>query len=188
MVATMTVERSSQPVYRLGVETIADRIRTILAHYGWSQRELARRASIAETHVGLMLRKFASDPNANVEKKTLRALAQAAGVSSAWLEEGEGSPAWGESVDPPAPPEDPQRSPDVPLHDQAPTTMAHLPGYGSLERAARKLAPDLDEWVWQYLRTSNPLLDSRYPITPASLETLARAISKHATPPANTTR
>ena len=188
MPALALADSASQSRYVSRVETIADRIRAILTHYGWSQRELARRAGISETHVGLMLKKFASDPHANVEKKTLRALAQAAGVSSGWLEEGTGSPSWGDAVDPPAPPDEPQAAPDVALHDRPPATFGMMVGYAALERAARKLAADLDEWVWQYLRVSNPLLDSRYPITPASLATLARAIAQHAQPPANTTK
>lgn len=185
---TAAVEPVSQRRYSPSVETIGTRIEIILARTGWTQRELGRRAGIAESSPSGLIAKFKKDPHANYEHKTLAGIARAAGVSLRWLERGEGAPGWDEHTDAPSPPDEPQAAPDVALHDRPPATFGMMAGYAALERAARKLAADLDEWVWQYLRVSNPLLDSRYPITPASLATLARAIAQHAQPPANTTK
>src|SRR4051812_22873042 len=70
------------------MDTIGDRIERILTERGWSQRELARRADLAEPHVGILLRRYRDDPNAEVELGTLRKIADAADVSLHWLQTG----------------------------------------------------------------------------------------------------
>lgn len=184
-VLALASTRVLAPRYGVAVDAISKRLEEIRIQRGWSGREFSQRAGVSDGQYQKLKERGA----ANARSETLAAFAAAAGVSLAWLQTGAGSPSDGvEAVDPPAPADGTQVAPDVPLHDQAPTMMSQIPGYAALERAARKLAADLDEWVWLYLRTAKPLLDSRYPITPASLETLARAIAKHATPPANSTR
>ncbi|WP_437623355.1 helix-turn-helix domain-containing protein [Sorangium sp. So ce1151] len=82
------------------METIADRIRQVLAAQKISARELSRRAGLAESHIGLLLKKLDKDPLA-VELKTLDAVAQGAGVTLAWLATGPPGP--GDASGPPDP-------------------------------------------------------------------------------------
>jgi len=157
--------------------TIADRIRHILERLGWSQRELGRRAGLAETHVGLILRKFKDEPDASLENKTVRALAQAAGVSPEWLEYGTGDPGWLE--------EPPQVSPDVPVSDQVPPTYEQIPGYQAMEEQARQIEPKNPEWPYVQFRVANPLRDSSVPLTPASIAAMVKLIATYGIAPAN---
>lgn len=162
------------------MDDIAKRLEEVRVARGWSAREFSLKAGLSAGQ----LQKLKERGAAHAQSDTLAALARAGGVTLTWLLTGSDAPG-AEHADTPAPHDEPQAAPDVALHDSPPATMGQLEGYASTERAARKLAPDLEEWTWQYLRVSNPLLDKRYPITPASLETLARAIAKHAQPPAN---
>lgn len=59
---------------------IPDRIRLLLAEKGWSGRELSRRAGIAESHVGLLLR-GQQDP----KLMTMYRISVACGVRFEWL-------------------------------------------------------------------------------------------------------
>jgi transcriptional regulator with XRE-family HTH domain len=70
---------------------LAERIEVIRNKLGVSERELGRRAGLADAHVGLLVRRLRSDPGA-VNLKTLIGLAQAGGVSLAWLVSGEELP------------------------------------------------------------------------------------------------
>jgi len=74
------------------VATIGDRLEEILKLRGWSQRQLGREAGIAEQHIGILIARFAKDPEAEIELSTLRAIARAARVDLSWLIEGRGAP------------------------------------------------------------------------------------------------
>lgn len=94
LVATIVVvnplsdDSVSHPRNTCGVETIGDRIERLRKERGWSQRELSRRAGLAETHVGLLEARFKEDPNNEVELSTLRGIAEALEVTVGWLEKG----------------------------------------------------------------------------------------------------
>ena len=65
-------------------EHIADRIRVALAHQKLTQRELSRRAGLAETQVSVILVRLRERPYA-VELETLARIAAGAQVSLFWL-------------------------------------------------------------------------------------------------------
>lgn len=95
--------------YRRGqtqpVTTLLERIEWILSHRGIGQRELARRAKLAdERHLGVILSRLRKKPNAEIERPTLVALATGGNVSLSWLATGTGTPDETESV--------PRRAPD----------------------------------------------------------------------------
>lgn len=159
-------------------ETIADRITQILAKRSWSRRELARQAGLAETHVGLILKKFQEDPGASLEAKTIQAIAQAAGVSAAWLQYGAGDPGW--------PDDEPQPVLEVPVSDQVPPTYEQIPGYLAMEKQARFVDPNLPEWAYLQFRRANPLRDASVPLSAASIAALVRVIATYGTPPPDT--
>lgn len=169
-------------------QTIGDRVQLILDHRKLTGARLAELAGIGRSTPSSLILRFKANPQANYEAKTLAKIADAAKVPLRWLEHGEGEPGWeGESNALELSIEEPGNDgpADAPLHDQPPATMAHTADYAAIEHQARKLSPDSDEWIWKYMRVSNPFRDGRYPITPASLATLAEALSKHGIPPAN---
>lgn len=61
-----------------------------------SLRKLARRAGLAETHLGTLVQRLRDRPGATIEIGTLTKIACAAGVDERWLATGEGSPFAGE--------------------------------------------------------------------------------------------
>lgn len=159
------------------METIGDRIAEILKKKDWSRRELARRADLAETHVSLILRKFTDDPTASLEEKTIRAIAQAAGVSAAWLQYGSGDPGW--------PDDEPLPVLDVPINDQAPPAYEQIPGYYAMEEQARLIEPKNPEWAYQQFRRANPLRDAGVSLSGASIAAMVKVIATYGTPPAD---
>jgi hypothetical protein len=187
--AVAAVDSNSQPGYTRAVgTTLADRLRMILDHKGWSARRLGREAGIAQTHPAAVIAKFDADPDASVETSTVEAMARAAGVSRDWLLTGRGEPGWSDDppTDAPAPADEGAPGPDVPdAVSQPPATYGAIPGYDALERAARRIAKDCDDWVWRELRASNPLRNSRVPLTPASLAAIAKVFAEHGVPPAD---
>lgn len=70
---------------------LPERVELIRTRLGVSERELGRRAGLADAHVGLLLKRLRTDPDA-VTLRTLRGIAQAGGVSLAWLVSGEETP------------------------------------------------------------------------------------------------
>jgi DNA-binding Xre family transcriptional regulator len=74
-------------------KTIADRIRRILREQNISERELARRSWLTESHIGLLLKKLDQEPGA-IEWGTLRDIAWGARVDETWLASGRGEPGY----------------------------------------------------------------------------------------------
>ena len=73
------------------VDTIAARLRWILRYRALTQRELCRRAGMAETQLGVILRRLEDNP-LGVELSTLSRLAQGGNVDFHWLVTGVGRP------------------------------------------------------------------------------------------------
>lgn len=75
-------------------ETVLDRMHAVLKMRGWSRREWARRAGLAEeTHVGGLMLRMKEDPNRLAgDIETYTKLAEAASVSLDWLLLGRGTP------------------------------------------------------------------------------------------------
>lgn len=162
------VDSDSHPCDARRVKTLAARIRWVLTDKGWSGRELGRRAGLAESHVGRILRVLDENPDAGVETKTLVAIAKAAGVSDAWLLAGVGSPTE------PLPPADNWTSTP---------TFGALSNWPALLAVAKVLRPLIPEWVWLQLAGSRPLLTA--PPTPVQIVELAEFILRHEQPPAH---
>ncbi|TAK29770.1 MAG: XRE family transcriptional regulator [Myxococcaceae bacterium] len=74
-----------------GVDTIARRLRWILRYRELTQRELCRRAGMAETQLGVILRRLEENP-LGVELSTLSRLAEGGKVDFHWLVTGIGRP------------------------------------------------------------------------------------------------
>jgi transcriptional regulator with XRE-family HTH domain len=77
--------------------SLADRIRWILKTRKIGQRELARRSELSEPHVGMILRRLAQNPYADVGGETLAKIAKGGGVRVAWLVSEEGGPEAGDA-------------------------------------------------------------------------------------------
>lgn len=85
LVKTLVVDSVSRGIYASGMDSLADRLRKILANLNISERELARRSELSHSHVNLILRQFTANPNASIEVATLEKLAKGAGTSVAYL-------------------------------------------------------------------------------------------------------
>jgi transcriptional regulator with XRE-family HTH domain len=108
-------------------EHIADRIRVALAHQKLTQRELSRRAGLAETQVSVILVRLRERPYA-VELETLARIAAGAQVSLFWLLTGV------EEADVGAPP-----------------SLQHRPGWAAAVEGLAQRLPPLQPWVWTWL-------------------------------------
>lgn len=108
------------------VTTLRERLQWILADRKISQRELARRSGLNDSQVGTTMTRLKANPNAEIERPTLVAIAKGGQVSLAWLATGEGQPTGGELVV--------MRDERYPNRAEA-VTMAHKLGYA--EQAIR---------------------------------------------------
>lgn len=118
-------------------ETLADRIEWVLANRTqpggkpWNPSALSLAAGLARAHVGMMRRGDAKD----VRAETVKAVADAAGVSSRWLAFGEGTP---DSADA-----------DAPIHtDSAEPVAENIPNYAAVEAMDRAAHPEIDDAHW----------------------------------------
>lgn len=154
------------------MDTVRDRVGWILTRTGWSQRELAKRAGLAPSHISLIMTRLGDD----VRPSTVRAIAAAANVSETWLLAGTGDPEVVphiEEASGPAPEEYDWRS--VPAFER-------LPNWPQLLAAAQGLRPQHPAYVWQQLGQIRPLLTSRP--TPGMVADLADVVLRHGEPPA----
>lgn len=75
------------------VSTLESRIVWLVEHRAeGSQRELSRRAGLSPNYIGTILTRLRKNPNAQIEKDSLVALAKAGDVSLDWLLNGRGNP------------------------------------------------------------------------------------------------
>lgn len=119
--------------YRRGVSSVGDRIEQLLKSKDISARELARRSGLGETQVSVLVTRFRKNPHTHVTIETLRAIAQGANVSLAWLTTGEGSPDSDDTARTPSTTEDPE------------PIMANVPGWAEVERADSEEHPDITD-------------------------------------------
>ncbi len=108
-------------------EKIGDRIRLVLAHRGYTQRELSRRAGLAESQLGVILLRLRDRPFA-VELETLARIAAGAEVSLAWLLTGADE-----------------------VQADTPTALRDRGGWDAAVRAVGPTLPPLQPWVWTWL-------------------------------------
>lgn len=149
--------------------TLAHRIETLLERTGWSARKLSLNAGLSASHVGTILTKSRADPDYSVERKTIEAIALAAGVSPGWLLTGEG--------------EAPSSAFDgvdvAPREPEAPSTFGGYKNYERVEASARLLAPEVPDWAWDATRNAHPMWVGKDPPTAAVIADVARVIMKH---------
>jgi transcriptional regulator with XRE-family HTH domain len=117
------------------VKTLAERVDWILKNRRrpdgrkWSARGLSDAAGLSPAHVGMMQRGEAKA----VKGDTLRGVAEAAGVSLAWLVTGDGSPDSDDTARTPSTTDDPE------------PIMANVPGWAEVERADSEEHPDITD-------------------------------------------
>ena len=165
------------------MSTLAERIRWILDHRPISAQALSMRAGLAPGHVGHFLYGRVKNPR----RDTLAAIAGAAGVSVAWLVDGEGEPE-GDGAHVSPTPE--SSTPAAVQFDREPGEMPETLGqrrdYEKQERSARKqLAQEdatVDEWVWPHVAATNNFTLSNSPPSVAMLVALAKVIAAHGDP------
>ena len=149
---------------------LADRLRWILEHRTredgrpWFATPLSLAAGLSRNHIGQILAGRVEAP----DLATLERIAQVAGVSSAWLATGSGSPT-DATVAPPAG----QR-----LEVQR---FAELPGWRDLLAGARARRPATPAWVWDRVARSFPL--EGVPLTIGAVIHAADGILEQSTPP-----
>jgi transcriptional regulator with XRE-family HTH domain len=151
---------------------IGDRVRLRRQELGLTQQELAARAGGGQSSINRIENGETPDPRSS----TLNALSVALKVPVAWLqgEEGADSP----------PGEEPSQVPQsLTLLDVSPATFGAIAGWADLERVAKRKAPDVEPWVWDELRASNPLFAAKMQLTVATVVQLARIVSEHVLPP-----
>lgn len=132
--------------------SLANRLRKLMADRGWSARETARRAGWGETaEVSNLLRRL--DAGGTARTDTLEDLARAFGVSLGELVDGAPS-----SSDPTPTADDPPMQ-DVPLPTEMPETLGQRRDYARQEAAAKKelarRGESVEEWVWPHVRATN---------------------------------
>jgi AraC-like DNA-binding protein len=147
-------------VYSRGMaRTLIDRIDEVLAARSWSEREWTDRAHASHGTVSALRRRLGENPRATMNTHTLRALAEAAGVSETWLRTGHGTRDLATGVPESRPYVVQPPTPSV-VADGTTVRVRLEPGvaprftFGSLERwqglehEARRLRPLHPAWVW----------------------------------------
>lgn len=154
---------------------LVGRLELILKRTGWSQRELSRRAGLAESHVNLIIRAATKNPASAgaVELDTLKKIASAAGVSLAWLTSGTGAP----DAD------DDSRGPST-VESEVPH-FGNAVGWADARREAERTHPDVPAWAWDQAATMAPM-HLRTVVTPEQVVSLARMALQLADPRAMT--
>jgi transcriptional regulator with XRE-family HTH domain len=152
---------------------LSDRVRERREELGLTQAELSAASGVGQSSIARIESGDTPDPRGH----TLAKIAAALRVSSAWLQGEEGA-------DPPPRDGGTQRVPDVVVSDINPPTFGHIAGWDALEKSARKKAPDIDQWVWDELRVSNPLFTTNISLTIPLVVHLARVIAEHGVHPA----
>lgn len=151
------------------MDEIARRLEQLREAKGWSGREFSRNAKLGEAQ----FRQIQVRGGARASTTTLRAFAEAAGASLDWLLTGDGAP----FAD--APHTEPKHTGGGP---HSPHNFSEFPRYAELEKAARKMDPDIPEWVWPLVRSANPLwIGARGP-TAANIAAFARIVMEHGDP------
>lgn len=149
------------------VSTLLERIEWLVAEKAsGNKRKLARMAELSESHVTTILSRLRKNPEKDVERQTLIALANATNVNLLWLSTGEGEVSQEAEASP--------VTPDIYLSDPK---LGNLPDWPRLLKDAKILAPELPSDIWDTVRDSRPL--ATVPVTAAMLADLARLVFKY---------
>jgi len=148
---------------------LGERIRERRQELKLTQTELAQKTGLGQSSINRLENGDTPDPRAS----TLNALSAALGVSAEWLQ----------GLDEAHPEEGSQEPPSSILSDLSPPTFGAIPGWADLERVARRKAPEIDGWVWDELRASNPLFAAKMQLSVSTVIRLAQIVSEHVPPP-----
>lgn len=145
----------------------AQRIRSLLAERGLSERQASIASGLSPATVNALLKRLEAG-SGRLEQRTVDALAATLGVSPAWMLHGIG---------------DADAAPPPPQEETAgaPTRFDALPNWTGLSRAARAQKPNLPEWVWQRVARAAPMLTATP--SPAMVADLAEFVFRHEAPP-----
>jgi hypothetical protein len=166
-------DNGSHPCNAHVVSGLRQRIEWVVEHRaGGNQRELARMAGLAPSHIGTMLTRLRRDPDRDIESGTLSAIARGAKVSTRWLISGVGEP------------DDDADYPDPPSAEGTPGSprFGSLHNWTGLRATAKALDPSLPEWALDEVENSHPLATA--PITGAQVAKMARIAMELLPPPA----
>lgn len=152
---------------------LSDRVRERREELGMTQAQLSESSGVGQSSIARIESGDTPDPRGH----TLAKIAGALRVSMAWLQGEDGA-------DRPPPDAGTQQVPDVVVSDINPPTFGHIAGWDALEKSARKKAPEYDQWVWDEIRTSNPLFVSNISLTIPLVVQLAKVIADHGVHPA----
>jgi transcriptional regulator with XRE-family HTH domain len=146
--------------------SLLDRLNETLQRLNLTQREWARRAGLAdERHLGVILSRLRKNPNADIERETLNALARGAGISVAWLSSGVGSPDSDDTSRAPSTTEDPE------------PILANVPGWADVEAQDSAEHPDITDTERAHARKIASYVVHR-PAVPGDLWELVRTIRR----------
>lgn len=113
------------------VSTLLERIEWLVTEKAsGNKRKLARMAELSESHVTTILSRLRKNPEKDVERQTLIALANATNVNLLWLSTGEGEVSQEAEASP--------VTPDIYLSDPK---LGNLPDWPRLLKDAKILAP-----------------------------------------------
>jgi transcriptional regulator with XRE-family HTH domain len=134
------------------LRSIADRIKWLLEVTGLPQRELARRADLAETQINVILKRLRTRPYA-IEVETVYKIARGAEVRGEWLLTGAGTPS----------------SPDVHFYPR----LRDFSLWPFLLQEAKLFSPALPLWAWEWAGSLHlPGVSQRH-LSPAGIYQLA---------------
>lgn len=151
---TLVSERGS--VGSVADTDVVQRLRTVLERTGWTPYELSTRAGLSGSHIANILQRGAKRLGAD----TLRAIAQAAGVSERWMVLGEGAP---DSDD------------QAPQPETLSATWSAIPGWTEAEAQVRRDHPEwADETKWGAARSAAPFMAPAGGVQPIHVEELYR--------------
>lgn len=145
--------------------SMEERLRLTVERSGLSARALCLKAGLSHGYLVHAFTKLKTDPNASFVNTSIHALADAAGVSRAWLLSGVGSP---DDVNAPAA-----------FSHLGP--FAELPDWPTLLEGAKALRPHVPAWVWERVATV-PVFLSRAP-TAGTVAGLAELVLAHENTP-----
>lgn len=132
--------------------SIADRIKWLLEVTGLPQRELARRADLAETQINVILKRLRTRPYA-IEVETVYKIARGAEVRGEWLLTGAGTPT----------------SPEANFYPR----LRDFPLWPLLLREAKAFDPPLPLWAWEWAGSLHlPEVSQRH-LSPSGIYRLA---------------
>lgn len=158
----MTSTETASDSHRVD-QSIADRLRLVLARRQTSASGLSKAAGLARGHVGLIL---SGTVKGNVQPDTLKKIAAAAGVAYEWLATGAGES--GLDVRP------------APIPTASAAAFGDLPGWAAAESEARRRYPGVPPFAFRKVARTSLVGDQPRTISAELVADLAKVWLRHA--------